>query len=126
MNHAGQKMVLVVEDDEDLQEGIAVLLHGAGFTPLVVGCGEAAVPALNTHQISLVLLDVQLPGINGFEVLRQVKQHPQHLHVPVIMLTTEAKDNQILEGYGIGADYYIPKPFNKEQLHFGIKLCVAD
>ena len=117
-----KRTVLIVEDDADMRAGIAAMMRAEGFEPVAIGEGEGALPHLDKQKFDLVLLDVELPGISGFDVLKLVKQHPQYQSIPVIMITAESKDNQVLGGYDLGADYYIPKPFTTKQLHYGLKL----
>jgi DNA-binding response OmpR family regulator len=69
-----------------------------------------------------MVLDMMMPKMNGLEVLSSVRADPAHETLPIIMLTAESKPDDILNGYGAGADYYMTKPFTREQLLHGIKL----
>lgn len=123
MENRNQKKVLIVEDDADIREGIAAMMIAEGFTPIAFGNGQEALQALSSEKISLFLLDVVIPGMGGLDILQMVRQNELYQTTPVIMITGESNDNQILDGYNYGADYYITKPFNAKQLHYGIKLC---
>ena len=105
--------VLLVDDDEALREVIAGALDMAGSQVCSVPSGEAAIEALNAAEYDLVLLDVGLPGISGFETLRQIRLRG---YTPVIMVTGAASLDERLLGFDLGADDYVAKPLAPPEL----------
>jgi two-component system response regulator RegX3 len=105
--------VLVVEDEQSLREPLVYLLKKEGFETLEAADGLQAVEVFNSSEVDLILLDLMLPGINGNEVCRIIRQTSQ---VPIIMLT--AKDSEIdkVVGLEIGADDYVTKPYSTREL----------
>jgi twitching motility two-component system response regulator PilG len=105
------KRILVVEDEESLLKLASILLTSKGFEVRAVSSGQAALDAISQERPDLVLLDIMLPEIDGFEVCRQIKTMPETQHIPVIILTAKKCQEDILRGQEVGADWYIPKPF---------------
>ena len=106
--------ILIVEDEPRIAAFIAKGLRAAGFATLVEPSGEAAVHLAMTEPIDLVVLDVGLPGIDGFEVLNRLRG--QGVAIPVIMLTARSSVADRVAGLQSGADDYVPKPFAFEEL----------
>jgi DNA-binding response OmpR family regulator len=106
--------ILVVEDDVALVRRIAAALTEAGHDPIVVNDGEAAMERTTEHSFDLAILDVGLPGIDGFEVLRRLRS--QHSATRVLMLTVRAEIKDRVTGLQMGADDYLPKPFAMPEL----------
>lgn len=102
--------VLVVEDEAHLAEGLRFNLEAEGHTVIVCDNGEAALQTLQQSVIDVVVLDVMLPGINGFEVVGALRQ--AHNFVPVLMLTALHRPEDVLKGFESGADDYLAKPFD--------------
>ncbi len=105
--------ILVVEDESHLADGLRYNLEAEGYEVDCVETGEAAleifgVPA-PTPAYDLVILDIMLPGIDGFAVSRELRVRQQF--VPVLMLTARGRSQDVLEGFGAGADDFLPKPF---------------
>ncbi|MCL4142424.1 UNVERIFIED_CONTAM: hypothetical protein GTU68_034600 [Idotea baltica] len=65
-----------------------------------------------------------MPGMNGYELLQQLKEHKEFLKTPCIMVTAKTQDEDVIDGYKHGADYYITKPYTKDQISFGIDICL--
>ncbi len=122
MTTAEPPTILVVEDETGIARMIQVLLEARGFSTLVTHSGDEALTCLRDHPVDLVLLDVMMPGMDGYEVCRRVKANPQWEHVPVIMLTARTAVREMVHGLEIGADEYITKPFNTEELIARIKV----
>lgn len=112
----------VVEDDPDVSTLVARLLHGEGFDVAVAATRDEVVARLRKPPMpDVVILDVNLPDANGFDILQRLKTHPTLKAVPVIMLTAEAKRESVMRGLAGGADGYITKPFERAILLGGIK-----
>lgn len=105
--------ILVIDDDIDLCELLTDYLTTEGFTVEVVHAGEAGAERALADEFELVVLDVMLPGINGFEVLRRLRTGSA---TPVLMLTARGDDVDRIVGLEMGADDYLPKPFNPREL----------
>lgn len=111
-----KKTILVVEDEENLLRLQSILLVIKGYKVEGVMDGQAALEAVATMNPDLVLLDIMLPKIDGFEVCRQIKANETTRHIPVIMLTAKkSKEDRIL-GEQVGADLYITKPYKSSML----------
>jgi DNA-binding response OmpR family regulator len=106
--------VLIVDDDRELCELVGELLDGEGFSVEVSNRSEQGLARALSGEHSLVVLDVMMPGMNGFEVLRRLRAEGSRL--PVLMLTARGEDVDRIVGLEIGADDYLPKPFNSREL----------
>lgn len=113
--------ILIVEDDEDIRELIAFNLEMSGYKIIKCDNGEDAVKTAAGEQPDLILLDVMLPGIDGFEVCRKIKKNNSLTEIPVIMLTARTDDDDIITGLETGADDYITKPFRPKILLARVK-----
>lgn len=105
--------LLVIDDDTELCELLTDYLSGQGFTVDTVNRGEQGAERVVAGNYALVVLDVMLPGMNGFDVLRRIRQSSR---IPVIMLTARGDDIDRIVGLELGADDYLPKPFNPREL----------
>src|SRR6202142_2607706 len=105
--------VLVVDDDVELCGLVQEYLTAEGFSLKAVHDGEEGLRQALTNAYALVVLDVMLPGINGFEVLRRIRSVSK---IPVLLLTARGEDVDRIVGLEIGADDYLPKPFNPREL----------
>ena len=118
----GRWDAFIVEDDADMAALVARLLEGAGFAVSVAANREQVVARLRrAPPPDLVILDVQLPDVNGFDILDRLKAHPALKAVPAIMLTAEATREAVMRGLAGGADGYITKPFERERLLEGVR-----
>jgi DNA-binding response OmpR family regulator len=106
--------ILVVEDEEPIRRGPCDVLAYHGYQPCGVEDGEAGLEAGLSNQYALVLLDVMLPGISGFEVCAGLRA--QHSHLPILMLTARGSEEDVLTGFRAGADDYVTKPFAVAEL----------
>jgi DNA-binding response OmpR family regulator len=102
--------VLVVEDEVNLAQGLLFNLQAEGHEVSVEGDGDAALDALSSRPFDAVVLDVMLPGKNGFEVAAALRE--QGNYVPVLMLTARGRAEDIVSGFAAGADDYLTKPFD--------------
>ena len=107
--------LLVVDDEPDIRRGLGEYLELEGFSvDTVPGATEAIASGVSGYD--LILLDVMMDGIDGFEFARQLKADPQTAHIPVIFLTAKSSDDDMVAGLGLGADDYISKPFSMKNL----------
>ena len=107
--------ILVVEDDPDIAELVEHHLSRAGYATSVVGTGAEALDHVRRRP-DLVVLDLMLPGLSGFEICRKMRSDPQTAAVPIIMLTARAEEESRVEGLELGADDYVTKPFSPREL----------
>lgn len=105
--------ILVIDDDAELCELLSQFLQNEGFEVRSAYSGEAGLREALTSQYSLVVLDVMLPGTDGFTVLRRLREKSK---IPVLMLTARGEDVDRILGLEFGADDYMPKPFNPREL----------
>lgn len=102
--------ILIVEDEKHIADGLKFNLEAEKFAVSVVENGETALKALKTAKFDAVVLDVMLPGINGFEVAKKMRERDDY--TPVLMLTARGRPEDVLTGFAAGADDYLPKPFD--------------
>lgn len=110
--------ILIVEDDEDTAEVVCTLLEDAGFQTVAVDNGGSALKNISLKAPDLVLLDLNLPDINGIEILRHVRSHS---FLPMIVLSGYGKDKDRVKALEAGADDYLSKPFSPEELVARVK-----
>ncbi len=113
--------VLVVEDEADILEIIAYNLSREGYRVLSSRDGEEALDLARSEEPDLILLDLMLPGMDGIEVCRQLKDEPRGADLPIIMVTAKGEESDVVLGLGVGADDYIVKPFSPRELVARVK-----
>ncbi len=110
------KRILVVEDTEDNRQIIRDLLTSVGFEMLEAVTGEEGVAMAKQHRPDLILMDIQLPVLNGYEATRQIKADPALRHIPIIAVTSYALSGDEVKTREAGCDAYVAKPFSPRQL----------
>ncbi len=108
------KRVLIVEDDDALVTGLAAAIEGEGYEVHTARTGPDGLRLALEHQPDLILLDLMLPGMSGFEICKRIRD--QHLRCKVIMLTSRSEENDRVFGLELGADDYVTKPFSLREL----------
>jgi len=108
--------VLIIDDEPDIVEFIEYNLRREQFDTRRASDGPAALRQAREEQPDIVLLDLMLPGIDGLEVCRQLRQSPETAHIPIIMLTAKGEEADVVSGLEVGADDYVPKPFSMRLL----------
>jgi DNA-binding response OmpR family regulator len=117
----GQKKILVVDDEPDLVETIRFPLEMEGFNVLVSYNGEDALNQARKENPDLILLDLMLPKLDGYKVCRLLKFDERYKHIPILMLTAKTQEKDKLLGKETGADEYITKPFDIDELMKKVK-----
>jgi len=117
--------ILVVDDDRNLRKIIQANLELAGFEITAVPNGADALRALDSMRPDLVVLDVMMPVMDGYEVARRIRRHRSNTHVPIIMLTAKGEVEDKLAGFEAGADDYITKPFGPQELLARVRANIA-
>jgi len=116
-NSGSKYSVLLIEDNLQFSTAVRMLLKLEGYEPRVAGNRDEIVAALRVSPVpDVILLDVNLPGTDGFDILARVRQHPALREIPVIMLTAQTSRRDVLRGLAGGANGYITKPFDHEAL----------
>jgi two-component system cell cycle response regulator DivK len=110
------KLILVVEDQEDNRRIIRDLLTSVGYEVMEAVTGEEGVAAAETHRPDLILMDVQLPGLDGYEATRQIKANPDLEHIPIIVVTSYALSGDDVKAFEAGCNAYVSKPFSPREL----------
>jgi len=115
------KKIMVVDDEEDIRELIVYNLKKDGFTVSSASDGEEALKQIRAGHFNLLVLDLMLPGIQGMELCRTVRNDPKTKDLPIIMLTAKGEEVDRILGLEIGADDYITKPFSPRELVARVK-----
>lgn len=113
--------ILIVEDDLDIAEMLNAYFRVQGYEVFTVNWGEDGVRAAQTVLPNLIILDIRLPDIDGFEVARKVRQDRRTNEIPIIFLTEKRERSDILQGLEVGADDYITKPFDVQELRLRVR-----
>src|SRR5580693_5093293 len=108
--------VLVCDDERHIVRLIQVNLERQGYEVVTAFDGKEGLEKIRSEKPNLVVLDVMMPYMDGFEVLKTIRREPETENLPVIMLTAKAQDKDVFEGYHYGADMYLTKPFNPMEL----------
>jgi twitching motility two-component system response regulator PilG len=108
--------ILIVEDEESLLKLESILLTSRGYHVRGVTDGASALNEIAENRPDLVLLDIMMPGIDGFEVCRRIKEDPMTKSIPVVMLTAKKSSMDQARGVQVGADAYITKPFKSVKI----------
>ena len=109
-------MIYCVEDDESIRELMLYTLRASGFPAEGFSCGTALLEALNHNTPQLILLDIMLPGMDGIEILRQLRSRPATARIPVIMASAKGTEYDKVVGLDAGADDYLAKPFGMMEM----------
>jgi two-component system cell cycle response regulator DivK len=110
------KLILVVEDQEDNRRIMRDLLTSAGYEVIEAVTGEEGMAAAETHRPDLILMDIQLPGLDGYEATRQIKANPDLEHIPIIVVTSYALSGDDVKAFEAGCNAYVSKPFSPREL----------
>lgn len=108
--------ILVVEDEESIQQLLTYNLVKAGYQAQCADDGETGLQMAKEQQPDLIILDIMLPGINGYEVCKQLRSQPDTCTIPILMLTARSEDDDVISGLDSGADDYLAKPFSPQVL----------
>jgi two-component system, OmpR family, alkaline phosphatase synthesis response regulator PhoP len=111
-----QKHVLAIDDENHIRRLVEVNLMRAGYRVTTACDGQEALEKLAEDRPDLIVSDVMMPRIDGFELLRRLQADPATCDIPILMLTAKAQDRDIFEGWSMGASGYLTKPFNPAEL----------
>ncbi len=110
------KVILVIEDDETMRLALKRILEYEGYITKLAADGTELSTALDDHPVDLILMDVGLPWVNGFELAQLLKEHRDLKKIPLVFISGKASEEDMKQAFEIGADDYIKKPFDVEKL----------
>lgn len=110
------KNVMIVDDSASLRQVVKIALTGAGYEVVEAVDGRDALTKLDGRRMHLIISDVNMPNMDGIELVKAIKQNPQYKFTPIVMLTTEGGEAKKSQGQQAGAKAWIVKPFQPEQL----------
>lgn len=114
------KTILVAEDSETIRRFIAMSLKLAGFEVITAVDGMDALEKLPLQKIDLLVTDLNMPNVDGFELIKSIRENPEYKELPIIILSSLGKEEDIKKGFEVGADSYLIKPFNAKRIQYEI------
>lgn len=108
--------ILVVDDDKTTRKMVSMILKSRGYEVVTAENGMDGLQKLGLEQINLILTDMNMPYMDGIEFTKQVRANPETAHIPIVMLTTEADEEEKKRAYQAGVDDYLVKPATAEQI----------
>ena len=120
------KKVLIVDDETNIVISLEFLMEQAGYDLRIASGGQEALDQVATFEPDLILLDVMMPQINGFDVCRRIRENPAWQQTKIIMLTAKGREVEIAKGLALGADAYVTKPFSTKELLAQVRHILGD
>lgn len=111
-----KSQIFIIEDESDIAELIKYSLSMRGLNSRIFTSGEEGLKALQDNEVSLIILDLMLPGMSGLTICKDLKENPKTKNIPIIMVTAKGEEADITTGFEMGADDYITKPFSPKIL----------
>lgn len=125
MSENNKKRILVVEDEERIRKIIGIIIRGEDVEIEEAADGKEALDKVFNEHYDLIILDLMIPEIDGFGVLQKIRDNESTADLPVIIVSARTSDKDILEGLKGGANYYIPKPFEPQELTSSLELILG-
>ena len=113
--------ILVVEDDSNIEQLVTFKLKNAGYSVSTAHNGAEALESLKKQSVDLIITDVMMPVMGGKELVMELKKNPATKSIPVVMLTSRTLEKEIVEGFSLGVEDYIKKPFSPQELIVRVK-----
>jgi DNA-binding response OmpR family regulator len=110
------KKILIADDEPNIVVSLEFLMKQKGYEVRVVGDGEAALAAVGEFGPDLILLDVMMPRVSGYDVCQKIRENPAWQAIRIIMLSAKGRDIEVTRGMAVGADAYVTKPFSTKDL----------
>lgn len=110
------KRILAVDDEKHIVRLVQINLEKEGYEVLTASNGRQALEIVASEHPDLIVMDVMMPEMDGFEALEKLKENPETCKIPVVMLTAKAQDSDVFRGWQSGTDLYLTKPFNPQEL----------
>ncbi|MFA6456630.1 MAG: response regulator [Bacteroidota bacterium] len=117
--------ILVVEDDSNIKQLVSFKLKNSGYEVFNAYNGAEALEFLETNSVDLIITDVMMPVMGGKELVIALKKNPKTRSIPTVMLTSRTLEKEIVEGFSLGVEDYIKKPFSPQELIVRIKTVLA-
>jgi len=111
-----KKKVLIVDDEPNIVTALEYLLTKSGYEVAVAENGEEALAAVAREKPDLVLLDIMMPRLNGYEVCRRLRERPEWAGIKIVILSAKGREVDVSKGLALGADLYVTKPFSNTEL----------
>ena len=118
------KKILVVEDELKIRNVISMYLKKEGFSVIETGNGLEALSLTEKEKPDLIILDIMLPGMSGYEICRKIKSNEDTKNIIIVILSAKGQEWEKSEGYQVGADLYVTKPFSPKQLIDNVKAII--
>ncbi len=112
----GSKTVLIVDDELSILVSLQYLMEKQGYEPKLAQSGKEAIEKITECEPALVLLDIMLPDLDGYEIYQLIRQRPEWNHIRIVFLTAKNRESDMAKGLAMGADDYITKPFSNAAL----------
>ena len=116
-----KEKILIVDDEPSILMSLEFLMHKEGYQVFIARDGAEALDTINKHTPDIIILDIMMPEVDGYEVCQLVKTNPSTSHIKVIFLSAKSKKEDIEKGLEMGADLYLTKPFSTRTLMSQIK-----
>src|SRR5687768_9524094 len=110
------KKVLIADDEPNIVTSLEFLMEHKGYEIKIARTGDEVLDYVKAFEPDLILLDVMMPLLSGFEVCQTIRENPAWQHIKIIMLTAKGRDSEVAKGLALGADAYITKPFSTKEL----------
>ncbi len=110
------KKILIADDEPNIVTSLEFLMRKAGYEVRVARDGEEALGQMESFQPDLVLLDVMMPKVSGYDLCQRLRSHPQWKNVRIVMLSAKGLEVEVTKGMSLGADLYVTKPFSSSEL----------
>jgi two-component system, OmpR family, alkaline phosphatase synthesis response regulator PhoP len=120
-----KKRILIVDDEPNIVISLEFLMKREGYETTVAADGEAALAAMSRERADLVILDIMLPKLNGFDVCERIRAEPGWRETKIVMLTAKGRDTDLAKGLRLGADAYVTKPFSTQDLLVQVRRLLA-
>jgi len=120
------KSVLIADDEPNIVISLEFLLEQAGYRIRVAHDGQEALEAIQRQPPDLVLLDVMMPNLSGYDLCQRIRENPAWQHMRIVMLTAKGREVEVSKGLALGADAYITKPFSTQELLVQVRGLLAD
>ncbi|MBI1242124.1 MAG: response regulator [Nostoc sp. RI_552] len=117
-------LILVIEDEHQILLNLQEILELGDFLVITAANGTTGLELAKTQNPDLIICDIMMPGLNGYEVLQELQGEPKFAHIPLIFLTAKAECSDWSQSIALGADYYITKPFEPIEILEAVKACL--
>ena len=120
-----RQTILVADDEQDIRELVAYRLSRSGFSVIEARDGEEALRLATAQPLDMAVLDVMMPGLNGYQVTERLRGTPATEQLPVLLMSASVQDSDISRGFAAGADDYLTKPFQPDDLLARVRAVLA-